>query len=83
MSIQSECQKALELLANDQWDESHELVQKGQHQLHFLIHALQHRIEGDLSNAQYWYNRAEVSFPDNSIPEESQRLQALVQQLES
>ena len=70
--------RALELIEQDKWDESHTLVQSADDTLSYLVHALLHRIEGDLGNAGYWYNRAEEPVPDNSIEEEIARLKARV-----
>ena len=39
------------------------------------LHALCHRIEGDLGNAGYWYRRAGVSVFSGSFVEEKQALE--------
>ncbi len=39
------------------------------------LHALCHRIEGDLGNAGYWYRRAGVSAFSGSFAEEKQLLE--------
>jgi hypothetical protein len=70
--------RALELIEQDKWDESHNLVQDGNDKLCYLVHALLHRIEGDLSNAGYWYDRADEAMPENTIAEETERLKGLV-----
>ena len=44
------------LLAND-WPAAHALVQDLDDPIAWRIHGLVHRIEGDLSNARYWYNK--------------------------
>ena len=33
-----------------------------------------HRVEGDLSNAAYWYRRGNANLPDNTLDEEWERL---------
>ncbi len=71
-------QQAIELIEMDEWDQAHALVQEGDNKYAYLIHALLHRIEGDLSNARYWYNRANEALPNNSISEETDRLKALI-----
>ena len=40
------------------WKEAHDIVQQDERdELSCWIHAVLHRQEGDLSNAQYWYAR--------------------------
>ncbi len=50
--------KALELARDGQWEASHEIVQVHSDSFSNLIHAYLHRVEGDESNAAYWYRRA-------------------------
>lgn len=40
------------------WDQSHKIAQDIHTNEGSWIHAYLHRVEGDLSNAQYWYSRA-------------------------
>lgn len=50
----------MELALAREWDAAHRLVQ--QHEADATaawIHAVLHKIEGDLGNASYWYRRAE------------------------
>ncbi len=68
----------LELAMQNRWDEAHEIVQNYGDQWACLIHGYLHRVEGDLSNARYWYERANVEMPDNSLDEEWKRLFDLV-----
>lgn len=52
--------KAVELALADQWDAAHNLVQQYEDNATAAwIHAVLHKIEGDLSNARYWYRRAD------------------------
>ena len=39
------------------WDKAHHIAQTIDTELGSLIHAYLHRVEGDLSNADYWYKR--------------------------
>jgi len=50
--------KALWHAARKRWDEAHKLVQDEKGAEAAWVHAHLHRIEGHLSNAGYWYNRA-------------------------
>ena len=40
------------------WDMAHNIVQDIKTETASWIHAYLHRVEGDLGNANYWYNRA-------------------------
>ncbi|WP_062015956.1 hypothetical protein [Aureimonas sp. AU4] len=50
--------QALDRLAAGDWEGAHALVQDDASQAAAWVHALLHRIEGDESNAAYWYRRA-------------------------
>ena len=62
--------EALWRIANDEWDAAHRLVQSGLGSEGAWIHAHLHRIEGDLSNATYWYRRAGKSVCSAPLDEE-------------
>ena len=66
--------KALDLACEGSWGESHELVQQYSDKLSCLIHAYLHRVEGNISNAKYWYMRAGVDMPNNTLEDELDRL---------
>jgi hypothetical protein len=68
---------ALDLASAGNWDSAHQLVHSASDPLSCLIHAYIHRVEGDLWNARYWYNRANQELPDNSQEEELERLYQL------
>ena len=69
----SKQKKALQI-SSDNWDEAHELIQSDFDKLSCLVHAYLHRLEGDKSNASYWYRRAGEPFPKNTLSEEYERL---------
>jgi hypothetical protein len=50
--------KALHLLADGDWDAAHRTVQDDPSAEAAWVHAHLHRVEGDLSNAGFWYRRA-------------------------
>lgn len=70
--------KALDFARDGKWDEAHQLVQPCSDQTSCLIHAYLHRVEGDLSNARYWYTRAGADMPENTLDEELSRLYKVV-----
>ena len=52
--------KAVELALAGKWDTAHELVQQYEDNATAAwIHAVLHKMEGDLGNARYWYRRAD------------------------
>ncbi len=54
--------RVLSHLRKNEWDKAHAIVMGMRDKLAFRIHGLVHRIEGDLDNARYWYDRASVPF---------------------
>lgn len=51
--------RAIELALADRWDEAHDLAQRHEDDATGRwLHAVLHKIEGDVSNARYWYQRA-------------------------
>jgi hypothetical protein len=50
--------KAVELALAGEWDVAHNLVQQYEDGIAAWIHAVLHKVEGDSSNARYWYQRA-------------------------
>jgi len=52
--------KAVELALAGNWDAAHEVVQQYEDDATAAwIHAVLHKLEGDLGNARYWYHRAD------------------------
>jgi len=52
--------RAVELALAGDWDAAHQLVQQYESDATAAwIHAVLHKIEGDLANARYWYHRAD------------------------
>ncbi len=54
---------ALRHLKNGDWTKAHAIVQNDPSDLGCWAHGIVHMMEGDLSNARYWYRRAHRPFP--------------------
>ena len=54
----------------DNWDMAHKIVQDINTETASWIHAYLHRVEGDIGNAQYWYNRAKKESSAQSLETE-------------
>ena len=54
----------------DNWNMAHNIVQDINTETAAWIHAYLHRVEGDLSNAHYWYNRARKKSSSKSLESE-------------
>ena len=67
-----ELAKALGLLRRGDWQAAHLIVQKDEETaLACWAHGIVHLMEGDTSNARYWYRAARRSLPSEvSIAEE-------------
>ena len=60
--------RALELLENGDWQAAHAIVQADEDSPLFCwAHGIVHLMEGDRSNARYWYARAGRLFPDEPV----------------
>lgn len=58
-ATKGELLQAIELALSSQWDAAHEVVQQYENDATAAwIHAVLHKVEGDLGNARYWYHRA-------------------------
>lgn len=53
----SELLKAVELALSADWDASHKIAQDYSDTTANWIHAVLHKIEGDVWNSNYWYAR--------------------------
>ena len=63
--------QALWWAGKGEWDRAHECVQQREGEPRCdLVHAHLHRVEGDLSNAGYWYRRAREPAATMSTDEE-------------
>jgi len=57
--VKDDLSKAIELALGGQWDAAHRIVQQYEADaIAAWIHAVLHKIEGDLDNSRYWYRRA-------------------------
>ena len=57
-------------VVNNNWENAHNLAQKIDNEIGSWIHAHIHRIEGDTSNANYWYSKANREYPKSTLQEE-------------
>lgn len=63
-------EKALWYAGKGDWEQAHTIVQEMNDRRSAQIHGFIHRQEGDLSNANYWYERAGSRMPVVSLEEE-------------
>ena len=60
--------------AKGDWDAAHKIVQDEDDANSAWVHAYLHRVEGDLSNAGYWYRRAGQPVAKDPLDAEWQRI---------
>ena len=63
-------QLAIWYAVKDNWDMAHNIVQDINTETASWIHAYLHRVEGDIGNAHYWYNRARKKPSSESLKSE-------------
>jgi len=73
--------QAVELALAAKWDAAHQIVQQYEDGTAAWIHAVLHKMEGDLSNARYWYRRADRM--DHVADEPRAELAAILAELQS
>lgn len=57
--LNAELLRAVELALAGDWDAAHQIVQQhDENATASWIHAVLHKMEGDLGNSRYWYSRA-------------------------
>lgn len=64
MSAAESLRRAADLLADGDWEAAHTIVQDDPSKLAAWMHGIVHLLEGDTSNARYWYRQAGRRFPD-------------------
>jgi hypothetical protein len=57
MDITNTLKTAVTLALTGKWDDSHRIVQEYSDPMACWIHAVLHKIEGDVWNSRYWYAR--------------------------
>jgi hypothetical protein len=65
---------ALWWAAKGDWDAPHKIVMNEDSRDAAWVHAYLHRVEGDLSNAGYWYRRADKPVAKDALDAEWQRI---------
>lgn len=70
--------EAIRLMEIGDWDSSHRIVQQYNTKIACWIHAYLHRVEGDLWNAKYWYNRAGKEMPSTTLDEERNQIKSFL-----
>ena len=65
---------ALWWAAKGDWDAAHNIVQDESDANSAWVHAYLHRVEGDLSNAGYWYRQAGQAVAKDSLENEWERI---------
>jgi len=76
-----ELKSAVALLKDGDWQAAHEIVQRDEESaLACWAHGIVHLMEGDASNARYWYRAAQRDFPRSpAVEEEIRALAAALQ----
>jgi hypothetical protein len=80
MSSWGSLRRAAGLLAGGDWEGAHAIVQDDPSPLAAWMHGIVHLLEGDLSNARYWYRRAGRAFPgEGAVQHEIEAVRAAVE----
>ena len=62
--------KAMWYDGKENWEKAHNIAQDISDKKGYWIHAYLHRKEGDLWNADYWYQKAGKKMPHHSLEKE-------------
>ncbi|MGH7493071.1 MAG: hypothetical protein ACREOO_11820 [bacterium] len=66
----SELTQAIDAALSQHWEKAHQIVQQYEDETASWIHAVLHKIEGDMDNSRYWYRRAGKMQHVNDAPEQ-------------
>lgn len=73
-AIRDDVVRAIDLALGGKWDEAHDIVQRhDSDSTAAWVHAVLHKIEGDLANSRYWYRQAERPARIDVDPQEELR----------
>lgn len=77
--------RAVQLALADDWDGAHQIAQDYSNPMANWIHAVLHKIEGDVWNSKYWYARtAGRNYEDfGSASEAKRELSLILEKLQS
>ncbi len=79
--LKEELQSAMHYDETDEFDKAHSIVMHIEHPLAFRIHAYLHRKEGDLDNAQYWYDKLDEKLFDGNYDDERTTILKMLEKL--
>jgi hypothetical protein len=80
MSSSRSLRRAADLLASGDWEGAHTIVQDDPSPLAAWMHGIVHLLEGDVSNALYWYGCAGRAFPgEGALQDEIAAVRAAVE----
>ncbi|WP_342620177.1 hypothetical protein [Rhodoferax sp. GW822-FHT02A01] len=72
-------QQVLLHMREERWTQAHDLVQRDDSLLGAWLHGILHIQEGDLEDAEYWYDKAGRHFRSRgTLEEELERLSAAI-----
>ena len=74
------CIQATDLALSGKWDDAHLIVQEINTDFAQWIHAVLHKIEGDVHNSRYWYSRSGLKAFEDYI-DSDQELSAIKEEL--
>ena len=75
-----ELSKAVALLRAGGWQAAHRIVQEDESPLGAWAHGIVHMLEGDMTNAGYWYRRADRPLPGKGdVDREIEALEAALE----
>ena len=60
---------AVDAALKGEWNKAHVIVQEYSDVTACWIHAVLHKIEGDVGNSRYWYARAQRSYDEYADPD--------------
>lgn len=72
---------AIDAALAGQWEDAHRVVQGLENSYACWIHAVLHKIEGDLWNARYWYRNAQRPFTEMNSRVELENIRAELQRV--